>query len=54
MKELYEIELHMKREKISKKELAELTGFAYSAVRRMFKKQCTLKELDKIKSALSL
>ena len=54
MKELYEIQLHMKKEKISKRELSELTGFAYSSIRRMFRGKMTLQEADQIKSALNI
>lgn len=54
MKDIYDIELHLKHNKITKTELAELSGFTTSQLRRMFKGNVTIKELAKLKSALNL
>lgn len=54
MEEIYEIELYMAQNKITKAELAERTGYSSSQLRRMFKGEMTIKEKAKIKSALNL
>jgi len=54
VEELEKINLERKRRKITKKELASLSGYTYHQIRRMFSGNITLKELTHIKSILGL